>query len=120
MFGECFNLIAIFKQFKHSGAARGKTLVGDLNSYPSPAMPHVTLEHVLQASGCDQANVAHRHDYSRTTLQTTSPATWLSGWMTTTWIMYAVYRTTPDTRQDRALASDPEELHPAGKLLSTG
>ena len=77
-----------------------------------------TLDLALEASGCDQATVVHRPRLlSPTTAPATSRPTWPNGSMHRTWSMSAALPTTADPGQDRALASDAQEPHPARELL---
>ena len=80
-----------------------------------------TLELALQASGCDQAHVRHKPR-----LLSDNGSSYISGDLAE-WLDEQEDHPYPwcplpsaDPGQDRAVASDPEEPHPAGKLLSAG
>ena len=79
-----------------------------------------TLDLALQASGCDSATCRSTgHGCSATTARATSPATSPNG-SRTSGMQPRPRRTlpSPDPGQDRALAPDAEEPHPARELLS--
>ena len=84
-----------------------------------------TLMLALQASGCDRAEVVHKPR-----LLSDNGSSYIAGdlavWLKRQGIDH-VHRPrprrtepSPDAGQDRALASDPQEPRPAGKLLSAG
>lgn len=77
-----------------------------------------TLQVALAASGCDQGRVCHK---PRLLSDNGSGyiASDLAKWLDDAGMDH-VRRTLPsaDPRQDRALASDAQEPHPAGELLS--
>lgn len=74
-----------------------------------------TLTLALEASGCDQVDVAHRPR-----LLSDNGASYIAGDLAE-WLedkgMDHVRGAPPDPGQDRVLAPDPEEPHPAGKLF---
>ena len=78
-----------------------------------------TLDLALEASGCDQVHVIHKPR-----LLSDNGASYVSGelaeWLQDKGMKHS--RGAPDhphTRQDRTLASNPKEPHPAGTLLLT-
>ena len=80
-----------------------------------------TLKLALEASGCDSAEVVHKPPvaqrqrlvlYRRRSCSLAQGA----GHGSRPWRA----KPSPDPRQDRTLASDPEEPHPAGELLPAG
>ena len=79
-----------------------------------------TLEMALDASGLDKPPSSSGQGCCQTTAPPTSPTTWRNGWSATTWPTSAGLHTARDPGQDRALAPDVEEPHPAGELLSAG
>jgi putative transposase len=80
-----------------------------------------TLNLALQASGCDQAHVAHKPR-----LLSDNGSSYVSGELAE-WLgdkkmghVRGGAVSSANTGQDRAMASDPEEPHPAGELLLSG
>ena len=80
-----------------------------------------TLGLALAASGLRQAKVVHRPRLlSDNGSQLHLGRSRQMARRHKTWSMSAARLTTPDARQDRALASDVQEPHPAGELLPAG
>ena len=79
-----------------------------------------TLELALTASGCDQARVVHKPR-----LLSDNGSSYISGdlakWLEVQGMAHVARRAlpSPNPGQDRTLASDAEEPHPARKLLFT-
>jgi hypothetical protein len=76
-----------------------------------------TLDLALESQAATARTVAHRPRLLSDNGHPTSPVIWLSWLETRAWTMSAAPLPSPDPRQDRALAPDPEEPHPARKLL---
>ena len=79
-----------------------------------------TLDLALKASGLTRQRSCTDRGCCPTTAPATSPPTWPNGSTARTWSTSAVRPTTPDPRQDRALAPDAQEPDPARELLPAG